>query len=243
MAKASILVIEDEKDIRDVVAFSLKREGYGVLEAGDAEKGLSIIRDTGCDLVLLDMMLPGIDGFEALRKIRAAKETTRLPVIMVTARIEDSDIVAALELGADDYICKPFSPRVLVARVRARLRELDRSTGRDGDSVGDRDSDAPEVLALNGIVLDPARHEVTLDARDLVLSATEFSLLEYFLSNPGRVFSRARLIDALHGPSYSVTDRSIDVQILGLRKKLGDVGDLIETVRGVGYRWKDGERS
>jgi two-component system phosphate regulon response regulator PhoB len=243
MAKASILVIEDEKDIRDVVAFSLKREGYGVLEAGDAEKGLSIIRDTGCDLVLLDMMLPGIDGFEALRKIRAAKETTRLPVIMVTARIEDSDIVAALELGADDYICKPFSPRVLVARVRARLRELDRSTGRDGDSVGDRDSDAPEVLSLNGIVLDPARHEVTLDARDLVLSATEFSLLEYFLSNPGRVFSRARLIDALHGPSYSVTDRSIDVQILGLRKKLGDVGDLIETVRGVGYRWKDGERS
>lgn len=246
MGKATILIIEDEKDIRDVVAFSLRREGYVALEAGDAEKGLELLRESGCDLVLLDMMLPGIDGFEALRRIRSSAETARLPVIMVTARSEDSDIVAALELGADDYVCKPFSPRVLVARVRSRLREIERkaamASGADGAASGD-DAEESGVLSMSGLSLDPARHEATLDGAELALSATEFALLEYFLSNPGRVFSRARLIDALHGPSYPVTDRSIDVQILGLRKKLAGRGDLIETVRGVGYRWKDGERS
>ena len=237
MAKATILVIEDEKDIRDIIAFSLNREGYTVLESSDAEKGIELIRVKGCDLVLLDMMLPGIDGFEALRRIRGSNEMARLPVIMVTARSEDSDIVAALELGADDYVCKPFSPRVLVARVRARLREL----GREKDSEASNLSDSTSVIVLShkGLTLDPLRHKVTLEEHELDLSATEFSLLEYFLSNPGRVFSRTRLIDALHGPSYSVTDRSIDVQILGLRKKLGKSGDLIETVRGVGYRWKE----
>jgi two-component system, OmpR family, alkaline phosphatase synthesis response regulator PhoP len=257
MTKGTILIIEDEKDIRDVVAFSLRREGYVALEAADAEKGLDMIRESGCDLVLLDMMLPGIDGFEALRRIRSSAETSRLPVIMVTARSEDSDIVAALELGADDYVCKPFSPRVLVARVRTRLREIERKAagGADGNAssasgaeartAGNAGDDAEEsgVLSMSGITLDPARHEATLDDAELVLSATEFALLEYFLSNPGRVFSRARLIDALHGPSYPVTDRSIDVQILGLRKKLASRGELIETVRGVGYRLKDGTRS
>jgi len=228
MSKASILIIEDEQDIRDIMVYNLEREGYSVRAFESAEKGLESIVRFPPDLVLLDMMLPGIDGFEMLKRIRAG-QYSRLPVIMVTARTEDADVVTGLELGADDYVCKPFSPRVLVARVRTRLRE----TGQDSTE------DAPGVLEARGIVLDSERYECFVNGTPLVLSATEFSLLEFFLRNPGRVFSRQRLIDALHGPNYPVTDRSIDVQIVSLRKKLLEAGELIETVRGVGYRWRD----
>jgi two-component system phosphate regulon response regulator PhoB len=235
MAKASIIVIEDERDIRELVAHNLGREGYAVLGFDTAEKGLEALRRGGQDLVLLDMMLPGMDGFEALKRIRSDPGTAGVPVILVTARSEDSDIVAGLELGADDYICKPFSPRVLVARVRARLRETGREPGgREG---------AKAVLSSNGVRLDPGRHEVFIGERSADLSATEFSLLEFFMENPGRVFSRARLIDAVRGPDYPVTDRAVDVQILGLRKKMGSAGDLIETVRGVGYRYREEGRA
>lgn len=234
MDKASILVIEDDGDIRELISVNLARDGYAVSAVDSAEKGFDMIHRTPPDLVLLDMMLPGMDGFEALRRIRASGETARLPVIMVTARCEDSDIVTGLELGADDYICKPFSPRVLVARVRARLRE----TGRLENSASGGEP-AGRKLSSSGIELDTDRHEVMIDGKDATLSATEFSFLEYFMSNPGRVFSRQRLIDAIHGPNHSVTDRSVDVQILGLRKKMGSAGDCIETVRGVGYRFRE----
>jgi two-component system phosphate regulon response regulator PhoB len=235
MAKASIVVVEDEGDIREVIAHSLGREGYAVLGFDTAEKGLEALRKGGQDLVLLDMMLPGMDGFAALKRIRSDPLTAKLPVIMVTARSEDADIVAGLELGADDYVCKPFSPRVLVARVRARLRETGREA-KEGGAEG-------EILCSNGICLDPGRHEVSIGERAVDLSATEFSLLQFFMENPGRVFSRARLIDAVRGPDYPVTDRAVDVQILGLRKKMGAAGDLVETVRGVGYRYREGSRA
>lgn len=236
--KTTILIVEDERDIREVISWNLKREGYTVFEAETAEKGLELVERAKPDLVLLDMMLPGVDGLSALKTIRNNASTAELPLIMVTARSEDADIVAGLELGADDYICKPFSPRVLIARIRARLRE------REGPALGGgikRDGE-PEILESNGIRLDPQRHEVFLDGEELALSVTEFSLLEYLMANPGRVFSRQRIINALHGPDYPVTDRSIDVQVLSLRKKLLGASEFVETVRGVGYRWKDGTR-
>lgn len=229
MAKASILVVEDERDIREIMVHALEREGYAVASAPDAEKGIESMRRSRPDLVLLDMMLPGMDGFEALRRVRADDALRSVPVVMVTARCEDADVVAGLELGADDYVCKPFSPRVLVARVRARLRETGRESG----------AEAPRPLSFRGIELDPGRHECRIGGRAVELSATEFSLLEYLMSNPGRVFSRGRLIDAVRGPDYPVTDRAVDVQVLGLRRKMGDAGQLVETVRGVGYRFKD----
>lgn len=228
MTKSSILIIEDEKDIRDIMMYHLEREGYIVRAVQSAEEGFEVLLRNPVDLVLLDMMLPGIDGFETLKRIRSG-QYMHLPVIMVTARSEDADVVAGLELGADDYVCKPFSPRVLIARVRTRLRELGKGT----------DPDETEILESMGIRIDTARYECTVHDEDLLLSATEFSLLEFFLRNPGRVFSRQRLIDALHGPNYPVTDRSIDVQIVSLRKKLGDSGSCIETIRGIGYRWRD----
>ncbi len=234
MPKASILVVEDESDIREIISHNLGREGYSVVGVDSAEKGFSELRRGPVDLVLLDMMLPGMDGFEALKRIRAEKSTAKLPVILVTARAEDADIVSGLELGADDYICKPFSPRVLVARVRARLRETGREEGKlEGQG---------EILESNAIRLDPTRHEVSIGGAPVELSATEFSLLEFFMRNPGHVFSRSRLIDAVRGRDYPVTDRAVDVQILGLRKKMGDAGELIETVRGVGYRYREERR-
>lgn len=226
MGKPSILVIEDEADIRELICHHVAKEGYGPVEAVSAEKALELLKRASFDLVLLDRMLPGMDGFELLRRIKADPATAALPVILVTARTEDSDIVAGLELGADDYVCKPFSPKVLMARVRARLRESGVS-GEDGLSG---------LISAGGIRLDPARHELRIGDLPVELTATEFALLEYLMRSPGHVFSRSRLIDAVHGPGYPVTDRSVDVQILGLRKKLGSAGDLIETVRGVGYR-------
>lgn len=247
MNKASILVIEDDKDIRDLISYNLTKDGYAVQAVDNAEKGLEAIKLSSFDLVLLDMMLPGMDGFEALRRIRSNAGSARLPVIMVTARSDDSDIVAALELGADDYVCKPFSPRVLVARVRTRLREIGRlangEPGRTTDSASVSGERETLLLSSNGLVLDADRHEVSLEGNTIDLSPTEFSILEFFMSNPGRVFSRQRLIDAVHGEHYSVTDRSVDVQILGLRKKTGSAGECIETVRGVGYRYREDRRA
>ncbi|MBN1616674.1 MAG: response regulator transcription factor [Spirochaetales bacterium] len=231
MAKASILVIEDEKDIQEIISFNLEREGYTVMIADNAEKGLDIMRKVHPDLVLLDMMLPGIDGFEALRKIKADRTLSQCAVFMVTARSEDADIVAGFELGADDYVTKPFSPKVLIARIRSRLREVSSIT------------EEAKVLTSHGIALDPVRHEVCVEGESLSLSVTEFALLEHFMENPGHVFSRQRLIDAVRGQNYQVTDRAVDVQILGLRKKLGSRGDYIETVRGIGYRWKEERRA
>jgi two-component system phosphate regulon response regulator PhoB len=231
MAKATILVIEDDPDIRELLSFSLSKEGWTILLASDGEEGLALLRSTNPDCVVLDIMLPGMDGLEILRALKADGARKRLPVIMATAKGEESDIVAGLELGAEDYVVKPFSPKVLAARIRSALRRVaSRST---------MDSGAEASFAKGDMRLDVARHELRVKERKVDLSATEFAIMEFFLRNPGWVFSRSQIIDAVKGRDYPVTDRAVDVQILSLRRKLGEAGEEIETVRGVGYRLRD----
>jgi two-component system alkaline phosphatase synthesis response regulator PhoP len=229
MAKAAILVIEDDPEIRELMAVNFAREGWLIIAAEDGEKGLSLLESSRPSCIILDIMLPGMDGLEVLRRLKAAPGVNKIPVIMTTARGEDSDIVTGLELGADDYVVKPFSPRVLAARVRAALR-------RNSDDTESASEDGP--LVRGRLFLDPLRHEVRHEARTIDLSATEFAILMLLMRSPGRVFTRSGIIDAVKGPDYPVTDRSVDVQILQLRKKLGEAGELVETVRGVGYRFK-----
>lgn len=229
MAKATILIIEDDPDIRELLAFSLSKEGWTIVMAPDGEEGLAALPTAKPDCVVLDIMLPGIDGLEILRTLKADPERKALPVIMTTAKGEESDVVTGLELGAEDYVVKPYSPKVLVARIRAALR---RSAGRPVPRT-------EAVLSRGAIRLDPARHEVRVDERKVDLSATEFAILDFLLRNHGWVFSRGQIIDAVKGKDYPVTDRAVDVQILSLRRKLGEAGDEIETVRGVGYRLRD----
>ena len=231
MGKATILIIEDDPDIRELLSFSLAKEGWTLVMAADGESGLAALPTANPDCIVLDIMLPGMDGLEVLRTLKSDPSRRRLPVIMTTAKGEESDIVAGLELGAEDYVVKPYSPKVLAARIRAALRRTV-----DLPSHPPR----PETFLSQGdIKLDSARHEVRVKGRKVDLSATEFAFLEFFLHNPGWVFSRSQIIDAVKGRDYAVTDRAVDVQILSLRRKLGDSGDEIETVRGVGYRIRD----
>jgi two-component system phosphate regulon response regulator PhoB len=229
VAKADIVIIEDEGDIREMLSLVMSKEGWNLIMAKTGEEGLAWVKQAKPDCIILDIMLPGMDGFKVLKKIKGDDELKGVPVIMTTARGEEADIVAGLELGADDYVVKPYSPRVLTARVRAALRRAEEA----GEPREEK-----TFWRQGRLCLDAAKHEVLLDDRALELSATEFSLLRYFISQPGRVFSRDQIIQAVHGSDYPVTDRSVDVQVLGLRKKLGSAGELIETIRGVGYRFK-----
>ncbi len=227
MGKATILAIEDDPDIRELLAYAFGKEGWTLVEAESAEEGLVAARRSMPDLIVLDVMLPGMDGLEALRRLKADPVLARVPVILATARGEESDVVSGLELGADDYVPKPFSPKVLVARIRTALRRAE-----------PRDPARGSALRVHGLSIDAERHEALADGIPLELSATEFSLLELLCRSPGRVYSRQRIIDAIKGPDYPVTDRSVDVQVLSLRRKLGERGVLVETVRGVGYRMR-----
>lgn len=226
MGYGKILVVEDNPDILELVAYNLESQGYEVNRAMTGENGLAQVNSQNPDLVVLDVMLPGIDGLDVCRKLKQNEATRGIPVILLTARSEDSDIISGLELGADDYITKPFSPKVLIARVRAALRRLSE----------EKVPGADQILQVHGITMDTVRHEVTVEGELVNMSATEFAILKHLMSNPGWVFSRNQIIDAVRGGNYPVTERSVDVQILGLRKKLGSQGQHIETVRGVGYR-------
>ncbi|HUX12774.1 MAG TPA: response regulator transcription factor [Spirochaetia bacterium] len=226
MGKERILVVDDEEDIRELVCYNLEKEGYLVAPVRTGEEALEYVTRLTPDLVILDLMLPGVDGLEVCRRLKMQGQTRTIPILMLTAKSEDTDIVAGLELGADDYITKPFSPKVLVAHIRAVLR-------RSRDSASRADA---TFLRIHNITIDVDRHEVSVDGVPAFLSATEFAILEYFARSPGWVFSRNRIIDAVKGKDYPVTERSVDVQILGLRKKLGAAGEYIETIRGVGYR-------
>jgi two-component system phosphate regulon response regulator PhoB len=228
MNKAVILIIEDDSEIQELLALAMSREGWKLLQAKSGEDGLKILKSKKVNCILLDIMLPGMDGLKVLKKIKEIEQAKNIPVIMTTAKGEETDIVTGLELGADDYVVKPYSPKVLIARIRAGLR-------RQEESIPQTDI---TVWQQGDIVLDAARHTAFCGDRQLDLFATEFALLKHFLSNPEIVFSRNQIIEAIRGPDYPVTDRSVDVQILGLRKKLGDAGDLIETIRGVGYRFR-----
>ena len=227
MAHETLLIVEDDADIRELIRYNLEREGYKVSECASAEEAHGYLTRRLPDLILLDLMLPGTDGYAFCRAVRAEERTAKLPVIMVTARDEDADIVAGLEVGADDYVTKPFSARILSARVKAVLRR--RAVEPD---------DGAKVLARGPIEIDRAHHSVKIDGQPVTLTLSEFKTLDLFVKRPGVVFSRYQIVDAVHGDDYPVTDRSVDVQIVGLRRKLGAYSDLIETIRGVGYRMR-----
>ncbi len=232
MAKSkreTIVVIEDESDILEVIEYNLVREGYRVYAIPDGEQGLHVVREKAPDLVLLDLMLPGLDGTEICRRLKGDPLTRRVPTIMVPAKGEGSDVVLGLGVGAHDYVCKPFSPRELIARVEAVLR---RGVLKDEQGKGER-------IVRDGLIIDASRHEVRIDGLSQEFTATEFRLLHFMASHPGRAFPRDHLMSRVIGEDAIVLDRNIDVHIGTIRKKLGAYRDLVETVRGVGYRFCD----
>ena len=229
MAKEQILVVEDDEDIQELIRYNLAQAGYRVTVAGTGEDGLKAARAKAPDLVLLDIMLPGMDGLEVCRLLSANDATRQIPVIMLTAKGEEADIVTGLQMGADDYITKPFSPRVLLARIKVVLRRQARDT----------DEAAEQPLKVGDIHIHPGRREVRVKGKPVDLTFTEFGILHFLARHPGWVYTREQIVDAVHGEDYPVTDRSIDVQMVSLRRKLGAAGDAVETVRGVGYRYKE----
>ncbi len=228
MAKENILVVEDEEAIQELVRYNLSREGFSVQEAASGEEALERVHKQAPALILLDLMLPELDGLEVCKRLKSDERTQHIPIIMLTAKSEDADVVTGLELGADDYITKPFSPRVLVARVRALLRRNKRE-----------ESDKEETIQIQNLLIHPGRHEVLVDGEVIPLTHTEFQVLHLLARRPGWVFTRYQIVDAVHGDDYAVTERSVDVQIVSLRKKLGDAGKKIATVRGVGYKLEE----
>jgi two-component system phosphate regulon response regulator PhoB len=228
MARETILAVEDEEDILELLRYNLSKEGYSFVGITSGEEALKSARSRVPDLILLDLMLPGLDGLEVCRRLKQEAKTRGVPIIMVTAKGEEPDIVTGLELGADDYITKPFSPRVLLARVRAVLRRRQRPP-----------ADENAALQIHELVIHPGRHEVLVNGRPVDLTVSEFRLLHLLARRPGWVFTRSQIVSGVHGEDYPVSDRSVDVQVVSLRKKLGEAGLYVETVRGVGYRFKE----
>jgi two-component system alkaline phosphatase synthesis response regulator PhoP len=227
MGKATILIVDDEEDIRELVELNLTQEGYGVLSCETGEQALEIAGSKLPDLIILDLLLPGIDGLEVCKKLKGNLKTENIPIVMLTAKGEEADIVTGLELGAEDYVTKPFRGKVLVARVRRILR---RTAQRSEEAV---------TIKIHDLTIDPSRREVLIKDEHVELTFTEFNVLHTLAKRPGLVFTRYQIVDTLHSGDYLVTERAVDVQIVSLRKKLGPCGKYIETVRGVGYRFKD----
>ncbi len=229
MESGKIIIIEDEADILEVIEHNLVREGYEVVTVMDGSEGLRRVKKEAPSLVLLDIMLPGLDGIEVCRKLKEDSATRNIPIIMVTAKGEESDIVLGLGIGADDYVTKPFSPRELTGRVRAVLRR-----GQLKDEPGPQ-----ERITCDGVTIDTRKHEVVVDEKPVVFTATEFRILHFLASNAGRVFTREQLLNHAVGESAVVVDRNIDVHIKSVRAKLGKRRNLIETIRGIGYRFEE----
>ena len=230
MAKERILIVDDEEHILELVRVSLEKEGYPTLCAESGEKALSIARSELPDIIVLDLMMPGMDGLEVTRRIKADPATRNIFIVMLSAKGEETDIITGLELGADDYVTKPFSPKVLIARIRSVLRRKIRETTL-ADETG--------AVHVQGITIIPHKHMVETSRGKIMLTPTEFNVLHLLARHPGWVFTRWQIVDKVRGEDYAVTDRSVDVQIAGLRKKLGVFGECVETVRGVGYRFKE----
>ncbi len=229
MPKGTVLVIDDEKDLIELVRYNLEKEGFQVRGAPDGESGLAAaVRDLP-HVILVDLMLPGIDGLEVCRRLRSENRTSRIPIIMLTAKSAESDRVVGLELGADDYVTKPFSPRELAARIKAVIRR----------TSAQADPEKSAAIRRGRLTIDPSRCEVDCDGAGVVLTATEFRLLHFLATHAGRVFSRSELIDAALGREVTVVDRTIDVHVTSLRRKLAKCGEWIETVRGFGYRFRE----
>ena len=229
-SKKVILVVEDEIDILELITFNLERESYIVMKAKNGERGLDLAREEKVNLILLDLMLPGIHGLYALRVLKTDPKTTKIPIIIISALGQEEDIVKGLETGADDYICKPFSLDILLARVKAVLRRANRVN-----------NEFEDIVDLEGIKIVPKTRKIFIDNVVTELTFTEFQILHLLASHPGWVFTRYQIIDRIRGEKYPVTDRSVDFQIVGLRKKMGLKGKLIETIRGVGYRFHHNE--
>ena len=229
MSQKTIVIVEDEPDILDVLSYNLNREGFEVATSQNGAECLKLIRRLLPDLVLLDLMLPGLDGLDVCRHLRSNNLTQNIPVIMVTAKGEESDVVLGLGIGADDYITKPFSPKELIARVKTVLRRVSQAA-----DVADR-----KIIEVDRLLIDADKHKVSIDSEEVKLTATEFRLLYYLASHPGRVFSREQLLDQAYGNDVVVVDRNIDVHIRALRKKLDPDQYFIETIRGVGYRFRE----
>lgn len=228
MVPKKILIVEDEEDVQELIQYNLRKSGFQCESALDGKTALAKAESNKPDLVLLDLMLPRIDGLQVCRTLKSDKALSRIPIIILTAKGTESDIVAGLEAGADDYLTKPFSPQVLLARIKAVLRRIEEPPPSD-----------KSVIRIHNIEIDPGRHRTYVSGKEVELTSTEFKMLRFLAARPGWVFTRYQIVDAVHGPDYPVTDRSVDVQIVGLRKKLGKAGDLIETVRGVGYRFRE----
>jgi len=228
MATQSILIVEDSREIAELLQYNLAKEGYRVTTTPSGEEGLRLAAARRPDLVILDLMLPDIDGLEVCRRLKRARQTASLPVVMLTAKGEEADVVTGLEMGADDYIAKPFSPRVLLARIRAVLRRREVEA-----------APPDSVIRVHNLQIDPGRFELRVDGEPVVLTATEFRVLHALARRPGWVFTRRQIAAAVHGEDDVVTDRAVDVQIVGLRRKLGSAAKYVETIRGVGYRFKD----
>jgi two-component system phosphate regulon response regulator PhoB len=226
MARQLILIVEDDEDIRALLVYNLEKNGYEAEAVESGEDGLASALRRKPELILLDLMLPGMDGLSVCRQLKAGKATHDIPIIIISAKGEETDIITGLELGADDYLAKPFSPNVLLSRVRAVLRR-----------IGQTLPDETAILKAHDLVIDPKKFKAMLAGKNLELTASEFRILYYLASHQGWVFTRYQIMDAIRGEGYVVTERAIDVQIAGLRKKLGDHSGYIETVRGVGYRF------
>jgi len=232
VARETVLVVDDERDILELVKYNLDKEGYQVTAVATGEDALLAARSKLPDIIVLDLMLPGVDGLEVCRRLKAEPTTRGIPIVMLTAKGDEADVVAGLELGAADYITKPFSPRVLTARIRAALRR------------GDAEDDAGGTVRVKDLTIHPGRHQVTVGDKAVELTATEFRIMLFLAKRPGWVFTRQQIVDAAQGDDVFVTDRyvtdrSVDVHIVSLRRKLGECGAYIETVRGVGYRLQD----
>jgi two-component system alkaline phosphatase synthesis response regulator PhoP len=226
MTRQLILIIEDDEDIRELLVYNLEKNGYEAEAVESGETGLVSATRRKPDLILLDLMLPGVDGLSVCRQLKAGKVTQDVPIIIISAKGEETDIITGLELGADDYLAKPFSPNILLSRVRAVLRR-----------IGQTLPDETAILQAHDLVIDPKKFKAMLAGQPLDLTASEFRILYYLASHRGWVFTRYQIMDAIRGEGYVVTERAIDVQIAGLRKKLGEHSGYIETVRGVGYRF------
>jgi two-component system alkaline phosphatase synthesis response regulator PhoP len=227
MDVAKILIVEDEEDIRELIHFHLYKNKYEVIEAANGPDALNMAISAKPDLILLDIMIPGIDGTQVCKKLKENIETKHIKIIFLSAKGEEEDIVKGLELGADDYVTKPFSPKVLIARIKAILRRKDKNTSKD--------------ISVQGIVLLEDKKKVLIVGVEAPLTATEYQLLKFLISSPGHVYTRGQIVNHIKGHNHAVTDRSVDTQLVSLRKKMGEKGKLIETVWGIGYRFKEDE--
>ncbi|MBN2789955.1 MAG: response regulator transcription factor [Candidatus Delongbacteria bacterium] len=228
MMNKKVFIVEDDEDIRELISYNLKKNNYLVKEFDSGEDMFEVLSSEKCDIILLDIMLPGDDGLTICKKLKRNESTEDIPVVMITAKGEESDIITGLELGADDYIVKPFSPKVLVARIRTILRRKEQV-----EEINREDINVHELKIV------PGRYEVTVNGEKIDLTASEFKALHFLASKPGWVFTRYQIVENVHGNNYPVTDRSVDVMMVGLRKKLKSASKYVETIRGIGYRFKD----